>query len=120
MTSSFLSGMIVRGMARRATNSTRLSSCVNMNADDRLTVYKTEEWTPPPDAKDIFTTQTPEKRPMRWTPDFTKPKTLDRVSKGERRIIMRLHHYGCKNRRVFHLVIHKVSRKSCHFQPYKG
>jgi len=44
---------------------------------------------------------------MKWSKDFKTPKTLDRESKGERGIVMRLHHYGCKNRRVFHLVIHK-------------
>ena len=108
--SSVLGGMLLRGMARRATNSTRLQSSVNLNADDRLTVYKPEEWTPPPDARDVFTTQTPEKRPMQWAVDFQKPRTPNRVSKGDRGVIMRLHHYGCKNRWMFHLVIHKVGQ----------
>merc|ERR1719334_2059500 len=57
--------------------------------------------------QEIFTTQTPDKRPMRWSKDFKLPRTPDRVSKGEKGIIMRLHHYGCKNRKVYHLVIHK-------------
>ena len=100
--------MIFRGMARRATKSTRLQSSVNLNADDRLTVYKPAEWTPPPTNEEVFTTQTPDKRPMRWPMDFSLPRTPNRVSKGDRGVIMRLHHYGCKNRWMFHLVIHKV------------
>jgi len=106
--SSLLSSFgAVRGMARRAINSTKISSSVNPNPNQRLTVYKTEDWTPPPDMQEIFTTQTPDKRPMRWSKDFKLPRTPDRVSKGEKGIIMRLHHYGCKNRKVYHLVIHK-------------
>ena len=56
--SSLLSSFgAVRGMARRAINSTKISSSVNPNPNQRLTVYKTEDWTPPPDMQEIFTTQ---------------------------------------------------------------
>ena len=90
-----------RQMARRAT-----SKFNSPNLEGRTTVYKPEEWEPP--TKEVFTTQTPEKRPMRWPIDFRIPRTSGRENKGQRDIILRFHAYGCKNRSVFHLVVAKV------------
>lgn len=100
----FARGFWIRTMARKAPR--------NPNPDGRVTIYRSEEWEPP--VKPVFTTQTPEKRPMRWPENFWLPRTPGRIAMGDvpHRRVMRLHMYGCVNRRVYHLVIAKVERSA--------